>query len=142
MINKKCTKCNLLLPLCEFSPRGKDNPHLRSACKKCNSKEWAEHKKNNTESYKKHREKAWRDKGINFTNEQYTLLFYAQQGKCACCGREQMELKYALAVDHNHTTGQVRGLLCSNCNHVIGLAHENSAILRAIADYLDKYNEE
>lgn len=42
-----------------------------------------------------------------------------------------------LAVDHNHDTKQVRGLLCSNCNRGLGLFQDNPALLREAAEYLE-----
>ena len=45
-----------------------------------------------------------------------------------------------LAVDHNHTTGKVRGLLCSNCNTLLGKAKDNVNILQAAIDYLNDFS--
>lgn len=42
-----------------------------------------------------------------------------------------------LAVDHNHETGQIRGLLCSNCNRAIGLLRDDAGLMRKAADYVD-----
>jgi hypothetical protein len=44
-----------------------------------------------------------------------------------------------LSVDHNHTTGAVRGLLCANCNLAIGYANDDPVVLRKAIAYLDKY---
>lgn len=41
-----------------------------------------------------------------------------------------------LAVDHNHTTGKVRGLLCRRCNSTIGFMNDNTKTVQAAADYL------
>lgn len=69
----------------------------------------------------------------------YNELFSYQEGCCAICSRHQSELKQALAVDHEHETGQTRGLLCINCNFIVGHAKENIGILNAVIDYLSKY---
>jgi hypothetical protein len=61
-----------------------------------------------------------------------------QSGVCKICGEPCPTYKHALAVDHNHTTGKVRGLLCNNCNNGLGRFRDNPQYLRAAADYLEK----
>lgn len=46
-------------------------------------------------------------------------LAVIQNRKCGVCGKAESEFKNRLAVDHNHKTGQVRGLLCYRCNRFI-----------------------
>jgi hypothetical protein len=53
----------------------------------------------------------------------YYALFELQGGRCAICHVTPEEMGRRLAVDHNHLTGEVRGLLCSPCNSGLG-AHE------------------
>ncbi len=69
-----------------------------------------------------------------------------QNGKCAICKTEETGTRLgkllALAVDHNHATGEVRGLLCRNCNTLIGHAKESRERLLSAMAYLDKYNGE
>ena len=72
----------------------------------------------------------------NLTTEEYNKLFTLQEGKCKCCKTHQTEFKKALFVDHNHKTGEVRGLLCCNCNLAIGLVKEDINTLLEIIDYL------
>jgi len=54
----------------------------------------------------------------------YTLLFNTQKGCCAICNRHESQLKLKLAVDHNHKTGIIRGLICHRCNIGLGI-YEN-----------------
>lgn len=76
----------------------------------------------------------------------YELMLAAQDGKCAICrGNETYQPRgyvgpKALSVDHNHETGEIRGLLCSNCNYMVGHCKENREVLLAGVAYLDKYN--
>ncbi len=76
--------------------------------------------------------------GISSTD--YFSLSDSQQGVCAVC-KGASKSGRALAVDHNHATGQIRGLLCHGCNVALGLAKENPQILRALADYLELHTE-
>ncbi len=75
------------------------------------------------------------------TVEEYDALYELQGGRCVICGRHQSKLKRALCVDHNHATGQVRGLLCIRCNSGIGHFQDNSSLVRFAADYLDNYQK-
>ena len=52
--------------------------------------------------------------------QQYDILCRQQESKCGICHRHQDELTRRLAVDHDHSTGKVRGLLCDNCNRFLG----------------------
>ena len=77
----------------------------------------------------------------NITLEQYNEMLIKQNSKCATCGKDQSKFKRAFDVDHNHITGKIRGLLCINCNLIIGNAYENINTLKEIIDYLNKHNE-
>jgi len=67
------------------------------------------------------------------TQADYDHMLSAQGGGCAICSRKQ---NHALDVDHCHATGNVRGLLCTNCNRLLGHAHDDIARLIAAARYL------
>lgn len=69
------------------------------------------------------------------TEEQYEDILEAQAGKCGICHRKPKTRR--LAVDHNHKTGEVRGLLCSRCNHgLLGHAHDSIEMLERAIEYL------
>lgn len=72
------------------------------------------------------------------TPDQYQELFDRQEGKCNVCEKHQDELKHRLAVDHNHKTLEIRGLLCQTCNHRVVGRYTDSAILRRAANHLDQ----
>jgi len=71
-------------------------------------------------------------------SKQYEEIMDRQNGCCAICKRSQEELNRRMAVDHNHTTGQIRGLLCSNCNTGIGNLRDNVALLEEAIKYLNE----
>jgi len=96
------------------------------------------------EVYAKEKERCWRKYGIlNFTYEDYLQMLEDQGGKCAICGcgiKLKGKKKSDVAqVDHNHETGEVRALLCHNCNKMIGCGGKPS-ILRIGAEYLEKHS--
>ena len=73
--------------------------------------------------------------------EQYQEMHDRQDGKCAICGQPETQLRdgkvKALAVDHCHSTGRIRGLLCSDCNTGIGKLKEDVEILQSAIRYLN-----
>ena len=69
------------------------------------------------------------------TVEEYNKLLISQGGLCCICYRPPR--KRRLAVDHNHRTGQVRGLLCANCNRGLRWFYDDPVKLRKAAEYLD-----
>jgi hypothetical protein len=74
---------------------------------------------------------------FGITIRQYNEMFDSQKGCCAICKTHQSQMKQTLAVDHNHTTGKVRGLLCGNCNNGLGRFKDSSILLDKARRYLD-----
>lgn len=72
--------------------------------------------------------------GIN----QYQAMYEDQDGKCYLCGSTQDR---NLAVDHCHSTGRVRRLLCSMCNQALGLFKDNADILKKAALYVESVHD-
>lgn len=68
------------------------------------------------------------------TLEQYDQMFNKQGGVCAICGRPPKIRR--LAVDHDHKTGIVRGLLCFRCNYGLGFWKDDKQLLGAALTYL------
>ena len=71
------------------------------------------------------------------TLEQWEALFADQDNKCATCGATENRGHKNWHTDHCHRTGQIRGILCGACNHVLGRVNDDPAILRALAVYLE-----
>ena len=65
--------------------------------------------------------------------EEFQAMKEKQNEACAICLQRKK-----LSVDHDHQTGRVRGLLCTNCNTALGKLHDNSDNLRRAADYLER----
>lgn len=73
------------------------------------------------------------------TLEEYEKMFQDQKGRCKICGILQSNLVLPLSVDHNHKNGKIRGLLCNNCNSILGHADDNIIILENSIKYLLEY---
>lgn len=89
------------------------------------------------------RQSNYRRRGLNLTVEEYDALFEAQNGVCAICGNEETTTSHGkvrlLSADHDHETGQQRGLLCCDCNRAIGQMKDDPERLRAAADYIESW---
>jgi hypothetical protein len=72
------------------------------------------------------------------TQGQYDELFESQNGCCAICQKHQDEFNVRLAVDHDHISGIIRGLLCRYCNHRVVGRHRDATLLRKVADYVER----
>lgn len=88
----------------------------------------------NPEAFHKRNKKFVLKKKYGLTLEQYQQMFENQNGKCAICQEE--EKGRLLPVDHDHSNGKVRGLLCGNCNRGLGLFKDNKDLLQKAANYL------
>ena len=94
------------------------------------------------ESYKKSKRKAYLKFKFSITIEQHKQLMVKQKGLCAICGEpeniQEKGKKRRLSIDHDHKTGQVRGLLCSQCNNGLGRFKDRPDLLISAANYLMK----
>ena len=72
---------------------------------------------------------------MRYTLAQMEAVYDKAAGKCVICGQEQRGKN--LALDHCHTTGRLRGALCTNCNAGLGMFKDRPDLLRAAAVYLD-----
>lgn len=82
-----------------------------------------------------------RERHFKISPAEYAAMLHAQQGVCAICGQAEDDLSKggkvkALAVDHNHDTGKIRGLLCGNCNRGLGNFGDNLDTLIAAVTYM------
>ena len=126
-------------PVCKTT----DNPKVETKgnlCKACASNRAKEWYKNNPERYFYNQIKA--KYGINKT--EYLTMLDAQDNKCAICGEKETAPNVwkegqsrRLAVDHDHSTGLVRGLLCYRCNTTLGKLNDDIELLKKMVSYLE-----
>ena len=123
----------------QFTPKvyvGRDY----SYCKPCVSirrkTQWASNKDHIARLNRKSRLK----KEYGLSIEEYELLLKQQFGECAICrsktGTRKTKTR-TLAVDHDHKTGKVRGLLCQPCNTVLGMFNDNPTLFKRAIKYLE-----
>lgn len=76
-------------------------------------------------------------RNYHLTLDEYTKVLKFQKNACAICKRGVKEFRNRLAVDHCHSTGLVRGLVCWGCNKAISVFKDDIARLKAAASYLE-----
>ncbi len=113
------------------------------------SKAWRERNPERLKAYRRQHRLAYPDRiaetrlrKVGLTLERYDGMAAAQGGVCAICRRPETRLSTTgavrrfMSVDHDHATGVIRGLLCSQCNAGIGHFLDDPALLIAAAAYL------
>lgn len=127
---KKCRACHQA----RSTKWRKENPSLVRKYNEAQRVKPGAREKNNKRAIESH----FRRK-FNLTIAERDAMLAAQGGRCMVCGTDKPRGK-GWCVDHNHKTNEVRAILCSSCNIVIGHAQENADILRAAADYIEVHS--
>lgn len=134
---KACSTCKTEQPRANYHRNRGNADGLDPRCRSCRVAATATHV---TDHGRKRSAANLRTYGL--TSDQYDQLHDAQNGLCAICSQpETMTYRgrtKALSIDHDHNTGQVRGLLCASCNFALGKFYDDPHRLRAAADYLER----
>ena len=151
---KVCSRCGKTKPLSEFNKDSSAKDGLQHWCRQCQKEYDAErapkYREKNREEirarnrvyYSKNKDiysdyRLKRTFGISLVD--YDAMLEAQGGGCAICGQTPKEEGRRLCVDHDHKTGEVRGLLCNICNRCIGFLQDDSELCRQMMLYLRSY---
>lgn len=152
-----CTKCKQDKETCDFHVDKKKLNGLTSWCKECRNKAragsyWKDPEQGRARS-KKYRETLTEEQrylanrntklkqAYGLTHEQVEEMKRLQKHKCYVCNCDETKVgSKGLVVDHNHTTGQIRKLLCSPCNTALGLLREDKGIFTSLIKYIEEHN--
>jgi hypothetical protein len=137
---KICSKCKKNKDLNEYHRAKLSKDGRARYCKECIKQVQREYRARNPKRQGDLRRDSQYRLLYGITLEDYNALYYNQDGKCKICKKHQVEFKKRLAVDHNHKTGEVRGLLCQKCNQAIGLFNDDADLLRQAALYVTTNN--
>lgn len=144
--NKMCSRCNTLKSPADFYKNRKGKGGLTSYCRSCQSQVNAEMRASLSPEEKAKRDKYLRDfvikRKYNLTPEQWESLFDEQGRACAICKTTECRTQNGWNVDHCHSTGEVRGILCQHCNQLLGMAQDKTQILIDATFYLLKYQHQ
>jgi hypothetical protein len=132
---KICNICKSSKPFSEFSKsntaRGDGYQYTCKLCNTIEKRKWREanqNKNRNTKYLKK----------FGITLEEVLNILKNQNNKCAICSLS-VKLGSKTHLDHDHLTGNIRGVLCQKCNHGIGLFNDSTQILKSAILYLNKH---
>ena len=157
--NRYCPECKDWLPLSEFYKDSRGNDGLTRRCRVHHSSKSYEARKKKIASLSRseryeYRRKLNLHKCYKMSLQDYDAMLLAQGGRCAICGEPESSTDVngnvkLLAIDHDHsccpgyrTCGKcIRGLICQSHNFGIGCFEDNPEILRAAADYIEKYRK-
>jgi len=135
-ILKYCPVCKTEKPLEEFNKHHREKYGRNNICRICqraSNKRYLTTDKGIATTRRAHLRRSY---GVDLKT--YDDLLKAQGGKCKICGADSNPDSRArhFTIDHNHNTGEIRGLLCTKCNALLGLAKENEELLDKAKQYL------
>ena len=151
MTKLKCTKCKEILPVSNFRTRKDSSSGYQYWCKSCEcesnklryrkthvkiipTKESIDIKIGIKKDKDKRRMLLYR---YNITLEKYNEMYIAQNKRCLICNTEfPLGTLKGLCVDHNHSTGEVRALLCMSCNRTLGKVEKNPELINNMIKYI------
>jgi hypothetical protein len=132
-MKRVCKTCKEEKPIEDFPFRRKYRIHT---CKKCDNKRCADRKKISGTLYRQSIRKKY-----NLEEDDVVKLFERQRGLCIICteplSNPRMPVRKRPHIDHDHTTGKIRGLLCGTCNVGLGFFKDNIDLLLKAAKYLE-----
>jgi Autographiviridae endonuclease VII len=165
---KTCAKCKTKKPLDDFSNAKSSSDGKESRCRACRAEDYRAFRARDPEGFREKRRiqeqnrrerdpaqfnaqrrkyvLSWRYKKFyKLSAGDYQSLLSAQNGVCAICRQPETVRRRdgslrPLHVDHSHTSGDVRGLLCSGCNSALGLLKENVSTLHSAISYLQLHS--
>ena len=148
--SKTCNRCGISKLSVEFYKNSSSKDGLQGHCKLCHKEYMTDYRRDNREYYLEY-VRAYRKRNpdrtldsqvrkYGITGADYKSMLTEQGGICAnsSCTNAESKTGYRLDVDHCHKTGRVRGLLCRDCNLILGHSNDDPEILRGLAIYLEE----
>lgn len=136
MADKKCPKCNEVKDHHLFYKSKTSKDGCSSYCKKCQNLRTTSYARENKQKIPTAGYALKRRYGIS--SKEYENLLTQQNYKCIICDIDKCKSGRNFAVDHDHVTGKIRGLLCSACNTGLGQFKDSPELLQKAIKYLEK----
>jgi hypothetical protein len=129
-----CNKCDLEKDIDEFYGH-KNRSTPSRICKKCHNQRGKLYYENHKEKFQLLGQRS-KLRRYGITLEEFDAMLAAQGGHCAVCERTCNDDGSRLCVDHDHKTGEIRGILCRRHNAILGLADDDVQAFTRLAEYL------
>jgi hypothetical protein len=130
--HKPCARCREILPLEDFRIRdggkGKYHESYCIPCTRSYTREWHERNPGKQRQYRLLQR-------YGMSEDDFEAMLEMQDGKCAVC--EEVPERQ-IHIDHDHVTGEVRGLLCFRCNITLGKVGDDPDLLQKMIEYLKR----
>src|SRR5262249_12210765 len=144
----RCNYCGLVKPADAFNKKRKTMTGREPHCKECRNAAYKRRRAENLEEHRRRGREDWKrparwdryyQRSYGITLAQYEAMLGEQDGTCYVC---RLADKKKLGVDHDHTTGAIRRLLCDRCNRVLAQAKDDPGLLEKLALYLRAHGKE
>lgn len=136
-IAKVCTSCKLLNSIDKYT-YNEETDRIGHKCIKCREITYLRQKKVRKGRERKYNRTNTLKRRYSITVEDYSRMLAEQGGGCAICkSSDPKNGKKNLCVDHCHSTGRVRGLLCGPCNRALGCFYDDISSLKRAISYLE-----
>jgi hypothetical protein len=147
--HKVCRDCGVSKAIDEFRTNSKTTNYRRPECRVCQNQQTVMYHKRRVaedpDGYAAHRDavthRSWLKQKYGITPEDYETMLINQSYACAICQERETHRKGSsrFAVDHDHITGEVRGLLCDGCNVGLGRFKDDPMLLQSATQYLTNH---
>jgi len=130
---RTCKRCNENKTCDNFfivKSKNKNQYRFNTPCKDCYKQKYQ------NEDRKKYIKFYLKKRNFGISESEYNTMLKTQNNCCAICGIDRKAITKDFAIDHCHSTGKIRGLLCSNCNIGIGMFNDNIDVLNKAIKYL------
>ena len=131
---KRCPKCDTVKSAGDFYRKAAGG--LSAYCKECTKEGVAQWQKEHPEQFRLNQRRSVLKRRYGLTEDDITRMLSEQKGRCPIC-RTPITADN-LNVDHDHSDGRVRGLLCDRCNRTIGLLKDDAAVVRSAIRYVSR----
>lgn len=131
----RCAQCGETKLRVEFNRNRSNKSGMQTVCRVCSTLRSKDYRTANPDSARV----AWLKQTYGLTATEFDQMREAQGGSCAICFQAFAKTPH---VDHDHTTGTVRGLLCGPCNRGLGIYQDSPDRLRAAISYLELHQNE